>query len=132
MTIAADGSFEIVLSKREHAGNWLRLEDDAVCAITRDYLASPASQTKARWTIECLDAAAPPPRRTDAAYAMGSFRLQSDQALVIRGRSPECAFWNMCLWNPFLHTYDYAYERVTINAHQVKYESDGSWTIVVA
>jgi len=182
MTIAADGSFEFVLSKREHPGNWLRLEDDAVCAITRDYLASPASQTKARWTIECLDAAAPPPRRTDAeeaarfraattflreqlgfqplpyddakwntiaepfpvpqvtygwaagdaAYAMGSFRLQPDQALVIRGRSPECAFWNMCLWNPFLHTYDYAYERVTINAHQVKYERDGSWTIVVA
>ena len=47
-------------------------------------------------------------------------------------RSPECAFWNMCLWNPFLHTYDYTYERVTINVGQVVYEKDGSWTIVVA
>jgi hypothetical protein len=68
----------------------------------------------------------------DAAYAMGAFELEDDQALVIRGRSPECAFWNMCLWNPFLHTYNYDYERVTINGAQVNYETDGSWIIVVA
>jgi hypothetical protein len=68
----------------------------------------------------------------DAAYAMGSFDLAADEALVIRGRSPECAFWNLCLWNPFLHTYNYDYERVTINGGQVRYEADGSWTIVIA
>ena len=51
----------------------------------------------------------------DAAYAMGAFELADDEALVIRGRSPECVFWNMCLWNPLLHTYNYDYERVTIN-----------------
>ena len=63
---------------------------------------------------------------------MGSFDLADDEALVIEGRSPECAFWNMCLWNQFLHTYNYDYERVTINGGQVQYEDDGSWTIVVA
>ena len=68
----------------------------------------------------------------DAAYAMGSYDLGPDQALVIKGRSPECAFWNLCLWNQFLHTYNYDYERVTINGGQVRYEDDGSWTIVVA
>jgi len=68
----------------------------------------------------------------DAAYAMGSYDLGPDQALVIKGRSPECAFWNLCLWNQFLHTYNYDYERVTINGGQVHYEDDGSWTIVVA
>jgi hypothetical protein len=68
----------------------------------------------------------------DAAYAMGSFDLADDQALVIRGRSPACAFWNLCLWNPFLHTYNYDYERVTINGAQVSYEPDGSWEIVIA
>lgn len=68
----------------------------------------------------------------DAAYAMGSYSLADDEALVIRGRSPECAFWNLCLWNPFLHTYDYAYDRVTINGGQVQYEDDGSWEIVVS
>ena len=56
----------------------------------------------------------------DAAYTMGSFDLADDEALVIRGRSPECAFWNLCLWNPFLHTYNYDYERVTINGGQVR------------
>jgi hypothetical protein len=68
----------------------------------------------------------------DAAYAMGSFDLADDETLVIEGRSPECAFWNLCLWNQFLHTYNYDYERVTINGGQVQYESDGSWRIVVA
>ena len=68
----------------------------------------------------------------DAAYAMGSFDLGETEALVIQGRSPACAFWNLCLWNQFLHTYNYDYERVTINGAQVAYEADGSWTIVVA
>lgn len=68
----------------------------------------------------------------DAAYAMGSFELGPDEALVIEGTSPECAFWNLCLWNPFLHTYNYDYGRVTINGAQIAYEPDGSWTIVVS
>jgi len=68
----------------------------------------------------------------DAAYAMGSYLLEDDQALVLRGRSPDCAFWNLCLWNPFLHTYNYDYERVTINGAQVQYEEDGSWEIWIS
>jgi hypothetical protein len=68
----------------------------------------------------------------DAAYAMGSFDLGEDEALVIDGRSPECSFWNLCLWNQLLHTYNYDYERVTINGGQVVPNADGSWTIVVA
>ena len=68
----------------------------------------------------------------DAAYAMGSYELDEDEALVIEGRSPACAFWNVCLWNQFLHTYDYAYERVTLNGDQAVYEPDGSWRLVVA
>jgi hypothetical protein len=68
----------------------------------------------------------------DASYAMGSFDLADDEALVIRGRSPECVFWNMCLWNRLLHTYNYDYERVTINGAEVTYEPDGTWVIVVA
>jgi hypothetical protein len=85
-----------------------------------------------------IDAPYPVPTTTfgwaagDAAYAMGSFRLGDGEALVVRGRSPECAFWNLCLWNPFLHTYNYDYERVTINGAQVTYEPDGSWEIVIS
>ena len=68
----------------------------------------------------------------DAAYAMGAFELEDDEAMVIRGRSPECVFWNLCLWNPFLHTYNYDYERVTLNGAQAHYEPDGSWIIVIS
>ena len=73
----------------------------------------------------------------DAAYAMGAYELRADEALVIEGSSPPCAFWNLCLWNPFLHTYDYTYqrvrnERVTINGSHIAYEPDGSWRIVVS
>ena len=158
---------------------WIRLEPDAVAAITRDYLEDPVHGRRAVWHIEADDPPAvfpqddadlarrlramttwvrdqagivplppatpntidppyPVPTTTfgwaagDAAYAMGAFELADDQALVIRGRSPECVFWNMCLWNRLLHTYNYDYERVTINGAQVEYETDGSWTIVVA
>jgi hypothetical protein len=89
-------------------------------------------------TPNSVDEPYPVPQQTfgwaagDAAYAMGTFDLGEDEALVIRGRSPECAFWNLCLWNQFLHTYNYDYERVTINGGQVRYEPDGSWEIVVA
>jgi hypothetical protein len=68
----------------------------------------------------------------DASYAMGRFALDDDEALVVRGRSPACRFWNLCLWNPYLHTYDYRAGRVTLNGHQVQYEDDGSWEIVIA
>jgi len=177
--IAADGSFEIILSPTAHPGNWLTLEPDAVFAVTRDCMVDRVNGRRAVWQIEAVDKA-PPSRPTDAemaarfraaitfmqeqlsfapipfppanmildpfpvptvtrgwaagdaSYAMGSFELEDDQALVVKGRSPACAFWNLCLWNPLLHTYDYRYERVTINGGQTTYEPDGSWTIVVS
>lgn len=68
----------------------------------------------------------------DASYAMGGFDLAPDQALIVSGRSPECSFWNLCLWNPLLHTYNYDRGRVTINGTQVIYEPDGSWVVVIS
>ena len=180
-----DGAVHIVLSADESNRSdepgvaFIRLEPDAVAAITRDYLNDPVSGRRARWHIEsddppdayrqddahlarrlravttwvreqativpiplgapnAFDPPYPVPTTTfgwaagDAAYAMGAFELGDDDALVIRGRSPECVFWNMCLWNPLLHTYNYDYERVTINGAQVSYEADGSWVIVVS
>ncbi len=69
---------------------------------------------------------------SDAAYAMGAYDLAPGEALLLEGRSPPCAFWNVCLWNPYLQTYDYRYERVTLNGGQVSYEADGSWRLVIA
>lgn len=68
----------------------------------------------------------------DAVYCMGRYDLADDEVLILEGRAPECAFWNLCLWNPYLQTYDYRYQRVTINGGQVKYEADGSWKVAVS
>jgi hypothetical protein len=182
----ADGTFRIWVSPDDPGTDpdgtprtWLRLEPDAVAAITRDYLAEPATGRRMQWRIELVgdpgdwaptdesearrfraaltwlrEQAAmvpvvladpntvaepyPVPQQTfgwaagDAAYAMGSYELAEDQALVVTGRSPDCAFWNLCLWNPFLHTYNYDHDPVTINGTQVTPEADGSWRIVVS
>ena len=177
----ADGRVEMILSPDDPGQGvaWLRLEPDAVAAITRDYLVDPTRGKRMDWSIECLDPAPPfreddadlarrfraaltwlrdqaaiapiplgepnqidPPYPVptatfgwaagDAAYAMGSFVLGPGEALVVEGRSPECAFWNLCLWNQFLHTYNYDRGRVTINGGQVTYEPDGSWRIVIS
>lgn len=174
-----DGNFEFTLSPDPQSGAWLRLDDDAEFALTRDYLTEPVTGRRPQWTIQVID---PPARRhdspedltrrlrsaktwlreqvsflptridppneilepfpvpehaygwsaADAAYAMGAYDLGPGQALVVTGTSPECVFWNLCLWNPFLHTYDSAYERVTINGAHVTYEPDGSWEIVIS
>ena len=68
----------------------------------------------------------------DAHYAMGVFELDDDERLVIEGRSPQCAYWGVMLWNPFMQTFDYRYERIGINSQQTVYEPDGSWRLVVA
>jgi len=179
LEIDADGNFAFVISPEPQPGPWLKLEPDAVFALTRDYVTARATDRRPVWNIEAVDPPThrhddaaeltrrlkaaktwlreqlamlpvrvdppneikdpyPVPSQTygwaagDAAYAMGAYDLQPGQALVIDGRSPECVFWNLCLWNPFLHTYDFTYERVTINGAEVRYESDGSWQIVIS
>jgi hypothetical protein len=179
VTMDDEGEVEIILSPDEHPQPAIKLDPDAVCAITRDYLIEPGTSRRMEWKIECLDGDHEPlltdeglaakfravqtwiedqakitplalgepnvidepypvPTTTfgwaagDAAYAMGTYQLADDEALVITGTSPECAFWNLCLWNPFLHIYNADYDRVTINGGQVTYESDGSWKIVVS
>src|SRR5262245_4862064 len=41
--VAADGSFEIVLSPDERPGNWMRLDADARIVIVRSYFLEPCS-----------------------------------------------------------------------------------------
>jgi hypothetical protein len=181
LSIAADGSFELVISPEHHDGDWLALEPDAVALVTRDYVHDPATARPTTWSIT-TDDPVPPPRLTDAevarrfraattflrellaifplaldgletnavqepygvpsatygwaagdaAYAMGRYQLADGEALVLEGTAPPCAFWNLCLWNPYLQTYDYRYEQVTINDGQCQLEPDGSWRIVIA
>jgi len=174
-----DGTYTMILSPNEHEGNWIKLESDAVVAITRDYMNDPVNGRKAVWDIECLDEAPPyeltdeelarrfrtvvtwlkdqaamvpldlgqvnhvsdpfpVPKVTfgwaagDAAYAMGAFELGDGEALVLRGRNPKCVFWNVCLWNQFLHTFNYDYDPVTANGSRIDTDEDGNCEIIIS
>ena len=68
----------------------------------------------------------------DNVYSMAPFLLKPDEALVIRGRFPNCRFANVVLWNRYLQTLDYANRRSSLNRKQVELEGDGSFKVVVA
>jgi len=68
----------------------------------------------------------------DIAYSMAPYLLGPDQALVMTGRFPRCRFANVCLWNRYLQTYDYAHRRVALNRVQTRLEPDGSFRMLLA
>lgn len=68
----------------------------------------------------------------DAHYSMAPFFLNPDEALVIKGRWPQCSFANVCLWNRFQQTLDYRQRQVSLNRTQTEAEADGSFTIILA
>jgi hypothetical protein len=68
----------------------------------------------------------------DNVYALGAFRLDPDEALVIEGRSPRCTYWGVQLWNRFMQSLDYRYHRVSLNREQATLSPDGSFRVVVA
>ena len=181
LAVGQDGSFELILAPHDTAPGAVRLEDDAVCVIVRQYFTDRAAVRPAQFAIEVLEpAGAPPPlddvqlgRRLRAAatfiresiqitplpaslppnwlgppmpwnpampgwgtpdnvYALGLFRLEVDEALVIEGRSPPCTYWGAQVWNRYMQSLDYRYHRVALNHAQVALEADGSFRLVVA
>jgi hypothetical protein len=68
----------------------------------------------------------------DIAYSMGPFELAPDEALVIEGRFPRCAFANVVLWNQQLAAFEYRDRRVSLNRAQTEFLPDGSYRMVVA
>jgi hypothetical protein len=193
LAVAADGSFELILSPDEHAGNWIRIPAEAASIITRHYFegeGTPAVDQAGRielsiepltappvrppltdgevarrlrdvaafvrgGTLEGLELPNPPPfvsrepnelgepmvfrmagtdawGAVDIAYSMGPFELGEDEALVMEGRFPACAFANVVLWNRTMQCFEYRDRRVSLNRRQTALEADGSFRIVVA
>lgn len=69
---------------------------------------------------------------THAYYASAPYELEADEALVIRGRFPDCRFANVVLWNKFMQAYDFANRSVSLNRKQIEYEADGSFKMILA
>ncbi len=68
----------------------------------------------------------------DNIHSFGFFRVADDEGLVIRGRSPECLYWSVHLWNPYLQTYDYAHHPCAMSGSDVELEPDGSWELLIS
>lgn len=69
MATGPGDTFEIIVSKERHSGNWLALSDDAACIITREYYFDRANDRRAEFTIEPLVDPGPPPPLTDEVVA---------------------------------------------------------------
>ena len=68
----------------------------------------------------------------DAAYSMAPYVIGPEQALVMRGRWPECRCANVSLWNRHMQTYDFANRTISRNRNQTKLEADGRFAMVLA
>ena len=68
----------------------------------------------------------------DNVYSMAPFVLGPDQALVIRGRFPQCRFSNVVLFNRFLQTLDYEERSVSLNREQTVLDAQGNFEMILA
>src|SRR5262249_60663409 len=68
----------------------------------------------------------------DNVYALGAFRLEPDEALVISGTIPRCAYWGVQAWNRYMQSLDYRHHRVSLNQEQARLGADSSFRVVLA
>ncbi len=78
------------------------------------------------------DSGLPVPGAADIFYAMGRWRLDPEEALVMTGTLPSCPFANVMLWNRHMQTLEYRSRRSSLNQSQIQLEPDGSYRIVIA
>jgi hypothetical protein len=78
------------------------------------------------------DSGLPVPGAADITYALTRWQLEPDEALVMTGTFPKCAFANVMLWNRHMQTLEYRHRRSSLNMRQVVLEPDGSYRIVIA
>ena len=59
--VAPDGTFELILSAREHPNNWIRIDSDTSSMMLRQIFWDRANETPAALRLERIDAEGPPP-----------------------------------------------------------------------
>ncbi len=68
----------------------------------------------------------------DIIYYHSHWKLENDEALIIRVKPPVCDTWNFQLNNYWMESLDYRYFNICINMGSAHYEPDGSLRIIVA
>jgi hypothetical protein len=68
----------------------------------------------------------------DIYYSSGSFDLGPDEALVMEGTLPRCAFANVMLWNVHMQTLEYRTRRSSLNSEQIVTDADGAYRIIIS
>ncbi|HEX7097414.1 MAG TPA: DUF1214 domain-containing protein [Acidimicrobiales bacterium] len=68
----------------------------------------------------------------DIYYASAKFDLGPNDALIIDGKMPRCAFANVMLWTSNMQTLEYRYRQTSLNNVQLRTSPDGSFRVVVA
>lgn len=65
-------------------------------------------------------------------YHHSYWKLEDDEALVIKFIPPDCESWNFQLNNYWMESLDYRYFPICINKHSAKAAADGTVTIIVS
>jgi hypothetical protein len=75
LAVAPDGTFAVILSAREHPGNWIRIDPDTSSMMLRQIFWDRARETPAALRLERLDASSPPPPLDPAFLASALSRV---------------------------------------------------------
>ena len=67
----------------------------------------------------------------DNSYTQATYELVPNEALVITGRYPPCAFSSIVITNRWLQSYGFNQRRISINMRQTALEPDGSFRIIL-
>jgi hypothetical protein len=95
---ASDGSFEIIASRKEHRGNWLRMTERTKQILLRQTFLHRNREVPVSVEIECLQSDAPPPPlepervegmlKGGALYAIGASQWFADWVLDFLDQAP--------------------------------------------
>ncbi len=68
----------------------------------------------------------------DNIYAMGNYKLEDDEVLVIQGNIPKCVYWGAQTWNSYMQSLDYRHHKVNVNSESAQLNEDGTFEIYVS
>ena len=65
-------------------------------------------------------------------YYHSHWKLEPDEALLVRVKPPDCESWNFQLNNYWMESLDYRFHHISVNKHSAHYEPDGSVKVLIA